>query len=105
MIPYNGHIRVKRSIGGGIDSEGMPVPVQSEWSEPIPCRIQTNTYSERGKYQDGNFTASSYIIFIPLIPNFNPERVEITKDNRALGEFNIQYMDILNIVGQIKISV
>lgn len=104
LVPANGVIVPKIVSGGGIDDDGIPVPVVESWGEPIECRIQTNSYSEKGKYEDGKFTMSSYTIYTDIQP-FTAERIRVSINGTERGEFNIQYLETLSITGQMKITV
>jgi len=105
MIPTNGHILVGNSTGGGIDADGIPIPSSVEWSEEIPCRVQTVNHNNKGVYQDGKFVQSAYLLFIPLVTPFSADRVRIVHSGVDLGEFEVQDVEVLTLVGKIKITV
>lgn len=103
MIPTNGYIQGQIVSGGGVSEDGMPIPVSERWGEQTPARIQINTYSNKGKYQDGRFIMSSYIILIQK--DFSSSRVKINLNGINLGEFDVQNIEPLKLVGRIKIVV
>lgn len=85
--------------------DGNPIAVITELGEVIPCRIQTNTKNNQGKYQDGKFIISSYSILIQLKPQFEASRIKINLSGKDLGEFEVQNVEYLTVVGRIKITV
>lgn len=103
MIPTNGFIQAQIVSGGGLNEEGIPIPISESWGEQILARIQTNTYSNKGKYQDGKFIMSSYIILIQK--PFSSNRVKINLNGVSLGEFDVQNTEVLKLVGRVKIVV
>ena len=103
MIPTNGFIQVKIVSGGGIDQNGNPVKATTAWSEKVPCRIQTNTNNKEGRYQDGKFIINSYIIFLQK-REFTAERIKVILQG-VEREFDVQDIQILGLVGQVKITV
>lgn len=104
LVPANGTIVPKIVSGGGINDDGIPVPVVESWGDPISCRIQTNSYSEKGKYEDGKFTMSSYTIYTD-IQSFTADRIKVYINGIDRGEFNVQYLEVLALTGQMKITV
>lgn len=100
----NGFVQIKTTSGGGLDEDGIPIEAVSDFGDKIPCHIQTNSHSNNGKYQDGKFIISSYIIFIPMKSGFSTDRVKLTIDEREV-EFDVQNIEFLKLVGRIKITV
>lgn len=103
MIPTNGFIQVRTVSGGGVDESGNPVKATTAWGDKIPCRIQTNTNNKEGRYQDGKFIISSYIIFLQK-REFTAERIKVILQE-VEREFDVQDLQILGLVGQVKITV
>jgi len=102
MIVPNGYIRVSQRSGGGFSENGNPIPVTETWGEKISCRIQTNNYDKRGKYQDGKFVQCSYLIFVQK--KLSTDKIKLSTDNTET-EFTVQSIEYLSLVGQTKITV
>ena len=101
----NGTISSKIITGGGLDSNGDPVAVTTSWGTPIECLIKTNTHSNNGKLEDGEFTMASYEVIIPL-QDFSADRIKLVNDRGTiLGEFQIQDIQFLDTVDRVKIQV
>lgn len=105
MIPNNGTIEIKSSNLGGYDEEGNPIPATTVWDNPIPCRIITNNRSVEGRYKDGEFVISSYVVYIDGVGELKADRVRLTRQGVLLGEFNVQNNEYLRLVGRNKINV
>lgn len=101
----NGTLQYIKLSGGGISNEGDPVSIVQEWSDPIDCLIITLKHDNKGTYNDGKFTASAYEIHIESQP-FEATKVKLTNSrNKELGEFQVQDLQFLDLVGRIKIVV
>ena len=74
----------------GLNEDGEPIDVEVQWSDPVPCFIQTVTHDERGKYVDGHFTQASYIVLTERGKIERAGRVQLTRGNEYLGEFAVQ---------------
>ena len=107
MVIANGTIQVYSVQGGGYDDSGNPVPVSESLGEPMPCNWRRNTYEKRGTYENGQFTASSYIILVDM-QEFTPCRF-LLKDSRGneLGAYEVHQRGIafLDYVGCIELTV
>ena len=107
MIIENGTIRIYSISGGGIDEKGNPKKPKEELGEAIPCNWKRNTYEKRGIYEDGKFTAASYIILLDM-QMFEPCRFRLfdSKGN-LLGDYEARQKGIafLDYVGCIEITV
>ena len=88
----------------GFNEDGEPITAAVEWSDAIPCFIQTNTHSERGTYQDGHFTQAQYIVLAERGKVEQTDRIRLTRGSVSLGEFAVQ--DFQNVcLDRIKIQV
>jgi len=88
----------------GFNEDGEPIKAQVQYSDPIPCFIQTNTHNERGTYQDGHFTQAQYIVLAERGKVEKTDRVRLTRGSVSLGEFPVQ--DFQNVcLDRIKIIV
>ena len=63
---YNGTLRYEILTEGGIDEWGEPIEARSDWSDPLPCSIKTNSDNRKGRYEDGEFRQAYWLhsIFI-----------------------------------------
>lgn len=102
MTTKNGFIQIVSTVGGGLDSNGNPVQSQTNVGEMIPSRIQVNSDSKNGRYEDGRFTQCSYIVFVQS--KIEPERI-IVHVNGTEREFTVQSIQYLNMTGHTRISV
>lgn len=107
MVISNGTIQVYSTQGGGYDEHGNPIPVTEVLGEPIPCNWRRNTYEKRGMYDNGQFTAASYIVLVDM-QEFTPCRF-LLKDSRGneLGAYAVHQKGIafLDYVGCIELTV
>lgn len=107
MIVENGHIQVYSIQGGGFDEHGNPVKPSETLGEPIPCNWKRNTYQKRGVYENGVFTAASYIILVDM-QSFEPCRFRLydSKGN-VLGDYEVRQRGIcfLDYVNCIELTV
>ena len=94
-------------VSGGIelDSDGDPISVTPVWSSAIPCQLVPIRNSNKGKYEDGQFSQSSYeIIIMPM--DFTAKTVSLVDNNEgALGEYRVQDIEFLDVVKRVKITV
>lgn len=49
MVIANGTIQIKIQTGGGM-LHGIPQPIKTSWSEPIPANISKSRDDRRGTY-------------------------------------------------------
>ena len=103
MTSTNGHIQLLSISGGGFDEDGNPIKSTEVPTELIQCRIQVNTDSKKGKYEDGRFTQCSYVIFVQR-KELNPDRL-IVHINGTQREFTVQSIQYLNMTGHTRITV
>lgn len=86
-------------------SHGVPQPVQTTWSEPIPCNISKSKDDRRGTYVDGNFKQVQATLLIEP-QDFDASQVKVT-DNRGreLGEFEVQSVTFLEATQALQITI
>ena len=103
----NGFIQVKGTTGGGMQ-DGIPVPVTTTWSDPIPANIRKNKSDHRGTYVDGKFVQIQATILIDPQPSSfsSAKRIKVTDNmSNELGEFEIQDLTFLDVADVIQITV
>jgi hypothetical protein len=100
-----GYIQAQIQTGGGKNQFGELVPAEISWGSKKECRYHANVLNNRGKYEDGKFTQSAYIITLfdmdveaSIIRLFN------SKDN-LICEKEVQSLEILEDVQRVKITV
>lgn len=107
MIIENGTIQIYSVSGGGLDENGNPIEPTETLEEAIPCNWKRNSYEKRGVYEDGKFTAASYIILLDM-QEFEPCRFRLS-DSRGnvLGDYEVRQKGIafLDYVGCIELTV
>ena len=101
----NGTLKYKLRPDSGFDILGDPIPAPIEWSDEIDCFIQTNQHNTKGKTTDGKFIMSAYTIFIDS-QEIDTDLVSLTTDRgKALGEFQVQDIQFLDLVQRVKLTV
>ena len=100
----NGTLQYETIVGGGVNEYGEPIAAQSEWSEPIPCSIKTNSDNRRGRYEDGIFRIASFDILIELA-EFPHNTVKLNRLGEELGEYQVLSAEPMTTVGRTKITV
>lgn len=101
-----GTIQAKvKKAGGGQTTKGTAIPDVFDWSEPVECLYKANTHNNKGKYQDGNFTQSEYVITVQD-QTFNATQV-LLKDSRGnvVCEKQVQYLEVLETIQRVKITI
>lgn len=104
MVIANGTIQIKIQTGGGM-LHGIPQPIKTSWSEPIPANISKSRDDRRGTYIDGNFKQVQATILIEP-QEFEATRIKVT-DNRdkELGEFEVQSVTFLEAAQALQITI
>lgn len=110
MIIPNGTIQTKIQTGGGL-LHGIPQPVATSWSEPIPANISKSRDDRRGTYIDGTFRQVQATILIEpeqgqLFTDKEGKRIKVT-DNRdeELGEFEVQSITFLEAAQALQLTI
>lgn len=107
MITENGTVRAYIKTGGGFDEYGNPIPVKTVLGEPIPCNWKRNNYEKKGTYEDGKFTAASYVVLIDM-QYFEPCRFQLSDSKgNILGDYEVRQKGIafLDYVGCVELTV
>lgn len=86
---------------------GDPRPSSEMTSGKIECLMRTINQSNRGRYEGGTFTQSSWEILIE--PQENPIEEKrlllLGEDETEIGKFAIQSLELLKFTNRIKIIV
>lgn len=88
-------------------TDGRPVPVKVDLSEPIRCNWKANKWDKKGKVIDGVFTQAQYEILVEP-QDFEFETLTLydtTLCKRLLGVFAVQSVEHFPAVGATKITV
>jgi hypothetical protein len=100
----NGTVSYSTKTGGGF-LNGNPVPVSTVWSDPIDCLFTVLAEKNRRIVFDDNSKVAFYEILIEMQP-FESDRIRLTNNRgKVLGEFQVQNVQFLDLVGRVKIIV
>lgn len=104
MIITNGTISAKEKQSGVISENGYPVEQPELWSQPVPCRITTIKGNKLADTSGNKYVDASYNILIEL-QSFEAEQVRLMRFGKDLGTFSVRWIEPLNAVNAIKITV
>lgn len=103
---YNGTLQILEVTGeNGVDGYGEPIAAQTAWGDPIPCSVRTSSDTRKGKYEDGEYRHSSFIVLIEWRDGFSADRIRLERLGEVLGEFRVLSVEPLSTVGRIQIMV
>ena len=101
----NGTIQAQIIVGGGIDGDGTVIPAQITWSEPIECKYTENTFNNRGKYIDGNFTQMEFSILLNDV-DFDAKVLRlISNRGKIICEKEVQSLNAFEEVQRVRITI
>lgn len=101
----NGSVRKKFQVAGGINSDGEPTPATVSWGDAVPCKYFANTLSNKGTYQDGEFTQSEYIITVKDM-SFNADQIQLLNSReKVVCEKRVLSLEVLEDVRRVKITI
>lgn len=101
----NGYIQVLQTSSGGFDDNGEPILGDAEWSESIPCHIQTLSDNRKSAYEDGRHRSASFSILMECPFADKVSRVNLVRDDEELGEYDIISYEGIPGMGRVKIIV
>lgn len=86
VIEFRPHrIQVVSADGGGLDSEGCPIPSMPKYGEMLPCRYETEGKSTWIQLEDGTFKKYPYVVFMDVIEaDFDNQVVRLFDENGNL---------------------
>lgn len=107
----NGLLYIKQApapagSGNGLDADGNPIKGVPDCSDPIPCHVKTVTDNRRGVYEDGKFRQASFDVLLeqPAEP-FTAKVVRLIRYGEELGEFTVQCVEPVTMLGRIRVTV
>lgn len=101
----NGTVRKKFQASGGVNSDGEPTPSTVSWGDAVPCKYSANTLSNKGTYQDGEFTQSAYIITVKDM-SFTADQIQLLNSREnVVCEKRILSLEVLEEIRRVKITV
>ncbi len=104
ILPNNGYLEIEQTKGGGL-VDGIPQQGEVSFSNKIPCHLLKNTEDKKGNYKDGKFIRISFTAWIDNDQDFKAQRVRITDNLGDIkGVFEVQSIEVLNLVNRIKIT-
>lgn len=90
----------------GFNEDGDPIKGVPEYGEAIPCHIKTVTDNRRGRYEDGEFRQATFEVLVEQpAEHFRATEVKLLRDGDDLGEFKVQSVEPLAVLGRIRITV
>ena len=132
-MKLNGTLKIALTSQEKVNEYGEIIHSGFDWSKPIDCCITTNSDNRIGKYEDGEFRASTYMVLLEdsgvlydaltsiddtLVGNgtdggifdveyqrLNIGRVALSRYGENLGEFRVQSIECFPSVGRIQLSV
>lgn len=103
---YNGTLQILEvTKENGTDEYGEPIAAQTAWGDPIPCSVRTSSDTRKGKYEDGEYRHSSFIVLIEWRDGFSADRIRLERLGEDLGEYGVLSVEPLSTVGRIQIMV
>lgn len=100
-----GSVRKKFHVAGGVNADGEPTPSTVSWGDPVPCKYVANTLSNKGTYQDGEFTHSEYIVTIKDL-SFSADQIQLlNRQEKVVCEKRVLSLEVLDDIRRVKITV
>jgi hypothetical protein len=103
MIIPNGCIVFRKSVDGGMDSEGYPTATTEAWSECVACQVLPNVHLQSRSRGEAT-TAHAYTILIDRM-ELPSEVVKLCYEGKEIGQFSIHSYEHLDAVCQTKITL
>lgn len=104
MLLLNGSISFGTTTGSNEpDAYGMPTSGM-DWGSEIPCMYKAVTDDHRGRYEDGKFHQSAFIVHVK--EHITAHRAKLyTVDGKVLGEFPIQSITKFRLLNVTEITL
>lgn len=103
MIIPNGYIMFRKSVAGGMGSDGYPTPTAEEWIECIECQILPSV-NLQSRSRGEAMTSHSYTLLIDRM-ELPSEVVKLYIEDKEIGQFSIRSYEHLDAVYQTKIII
>jgi hypothetical protein len=101
----NGTVQTQIVVESGENEYGETIPASIEWGEKTECRYHANTLDNRGRYDGGKFTQSSYIITV-FDMEFTAKVIRLFNSrNNLVCEKEVQSLEVLENVQRVKVTV
>ncbi|MFV0536835.1 MAG: hypothetical protein ACK5M3_05605 [Dysgonomonas sp.] len=101
----NGFIQAQIQTSGGENEYGEPIPANIDWDEKKECKYYANTLNGRGRYEDGKFTQSAYIITV-FDMDFSATVVRLfNSKGKLVVEKEVQSLEELEEVQRVKVTI
>lgn len=101
----DGYIRKVNQTQGSFNDDGEPIAASVTYGSYIPCKYHANTLNNKGRYQDGEFTASEYIITTREM-NFAAEQIELSNMlKNVVCQKPVQSLEVLESVMRVRITI
>lgn len=102
MLLENGFIKWRIKEGGGYDDNGMPIPVEEKWSEPIPVHVRQgyrNEIKETAYYDNAQTYAKYELVLDYNYWGYIPSgRVHLIFEGHDIGEcYIITKQPLINV--------
>lgn len=92
----------------GTEEETTTEGEVNEWSEPIPCSVQTVRMNDLVRTMDNIEKVASYIVLLESSVGFDYSeraKVRLTRNGKQLGDFEVISSELVPTQGRIKIVV
>lgn len=103
MIIPNGCIMFRKSVAGGMDSNGYPTPPTEEWSACVACQVLPNVNLQSRSRGEAT-TAHAYTILIDRM-ELPSEVIKLHYEGKEVGQFSVRSYEHLDAVCQTKITL
>ena len=105
----NGYITVLTDPGATLNDYGEVQYSGSEWSDPIPALIKTESEDRTRQYgNEGEYSEASYTVLLETMGRVIPteiKTVKLTRHSEELGEFTVRSMEYVPGHGRMRITV
>jgi len=101
----NGIIQAQIILGGGRDIDGTIIPSTVSWGKEVECKYIENTFNNRGKYIDGEFTQMAFSITLTDL-DFDAKILRLTSNRgKMICEKEVQSLNVLEDIQRVKITI
>lgn len=105
----NGYITVLTDPGATLNEYGEVEYSGSEWGDPIPALIKTESEDRTRQYgNEGEYSEASYTVLLETMGRDIPgdiKTVRLERYDEDLGEFTVRGMEYVSGHGRMRITV